>query len=167
MPSRGLTDKQATFVREYLVDLNATQAAIRAGYSARTADRSGPALLGNSWVAEAIQKAQAARAKRTEITADRVLEELAAIAFAHMGQYATWNDDRVSLTDSSEVDPRAVSEVKQTVNQFGNNVGIKLHDKLGALEKLGKHLGMFNDSGAGDGQQLVKGYPSEMLDKLA
>lgn len=166
MPSRGLNEKQATFVREYLIDLNATQAAIRAGYSARTADRTGPALLGKSWVAEAIQAAQAKRAKRTEITADRVLEEIAAIAFAHMGQYATWSGENVTLTDSSEVDPRAVSEVKQTVNQFGNNVGIKLHDKLGALEKLGKHLGMFNDNSDAGGQPPVKAYPADEWERL-
>lgn len=143
MPGGKLSPRQQAFVDEYIVSLNATQAAIKAGYSAKTADVQGPRLLGNVGVAAAIAAAKQARSERTEITADNVLRELAAVAFAHMGQYATWNDDRVSLTDSSEVDPRAVSEVKQTVNQFGNNVSIKLHDKLGALAKLGDHLGLW------------------------
>ena len=68
-----LTDKQAAFVREYLVDLNATQAAIRAGYSERTASRIGPQLLGKTWVREAIEKAQAKRARRVEVKAEDVL----------------------------------------------------------------------------------------------
>lgn len=155
MPSgRGLPPKQARFVEEYLLDLNATQAAIRAGYSQRRASELGYQLLQKPTVAEAIAAAKARRSARTEITADRVLEEIAAIAFAHMGQYAIWGGERVSLTDSSEVDPRAVSEVKQTVNQFGNNVGIKLHDKLGALAKLGDHLGMWKKEPDQQGEPL-------------
>jgi phage terminase small subunit len=163
---RGINPKQASFVREYLVDLNATQAAIRAGYSAKNAGKIGPALIGDSRIAAAVQSAMSKRAKRTEITADRVLEEIAAVAFAHMGEYAKWGGEKVTLTDSSEVDPRAVVEVKQTVNQFGNNVGIKLHDKLGALEKLGKHLGMFKDEAVAGGQPPVKAYPQEDWERL-
>lgn len=138
-----LNPKQARFVEEYLKDLNATRAAKDAGYSARRASELGYQLLQHPTVAAAIQEAKQVRSERTQITADRVLEEIAAIAFAHMGQFATWHDDRVSLIDSSEVDPRAVSEVSQRATRNGNNVGIKLHDKLGALAKLGDHLGMW------------------------
>lgn len=77
-----LTDKQAAFVAEYLIDLNATQAAIRAGYSANTAEAQGSRLLSNVKVAEAVRSALDARARRTEITADRVLEQFWAIATA-------------------------------------------------------------------------------------
>jgi len=73
----GLTAKQAAFVREYLLDLNATQAAIRAGYSEKTAVQQGPRLLGNVGVAAAIMKAQASRAERTQVDADWVLRRLA------------------------------------------------------------------------------------------
>lgn len=73
---RPLTDKQKRFVAEYLVDLNATQAAIRAGYSARNADKIGPELLGKTRVAEAIQAAQQERAARCELTQDLVLKKL-------------------------------------------------------------------------------------------
>lgn len=137
-----LTPKQAVFVDEYLIDLNATQAAIRAGYSTRTADEIARQLLGKTWVAEAVAKAKAERSKRTGISSDRVLEELARIAFADMGEYADWSGDRVSLRSSEEVDTRCILEVKQTSKQFGNDVGIKLHDKLGALNALAKHLGL-------------------------
>ena len=77
----ALTPKQKRFVAEYLVDLNATAAARRAGYSAKTADRIGPELLGKTCVSEAIQQAIREREKRTEITQDMVLRETAKLAF--------------------------------------------------------------------------------------
>jgi len=76
-----LTPKQERFVAEYLIDLNATAAARRAGYSAKTADRIGPELLGKTCVSQAIQEARKARQERTGITQDMVVDELAAIAF--------------------------------------------------------------------------------------
>lgn len=77
----ALTDKQKAFVLEYLVDLNATQAAVRAGYSEKTADRIGPELLGKTCVSEAIAKALRERQERTKITQDKVIEEIAKNAF--------------------------------------------------------------------------------------
>ncbi|NCC85823.1 MAG: terminase small subunit [Clostridia bacterium] len=74
--AKGLTPKQAAFVAEYLIDLNATQAAIRAGYSARTADRIGPELLGKTWVAEAIVEQTKKRAEKTARTALHVLQDI-------------------------------------------------------------------------------------------
>lgn len=76
----ALTPKQKAFVAEYLVDLNATAAARRAGYSAKTADRIGPELLGKTCVSQAIQEAILDRQKRTEVTQDYVIEQLKAIA---------------------------------------------------------------------------------------
>lgn len=78
----ALTPKQKRFVDEYLIDLNATQAAIRAGYSKRTAEWIGPQLLGKTHVSEAVTERMRARELRTEITQDRVLQELAKIAFS-------------------------------------------------------------------------------------
>lgn len=72
----ALTPKQERFVQEYLVDLNATQAAIRAGYSAKTASRIGPELLVKTCISEAIQKAMKKREKRTEVTQDYVITKL-------------------------------------------------------------------------------------------
>jgi phage terminase small subunit len=87
-----LTPKQARFVEEYLIDLNATQAARRAGYSARTANEQGCRLLANVSVADAIAAAQNRRAQRTEVSADRVVAELAKIGFANMGDYLRANE---------------------------------------------------------------------------
>jgi phage terminase small subunit len=84
----GLTPKQQTFVDEYLVDLNATQAAIRAGYSKKTARSQGERMLTNVDVAAAIQKGFQKRSERTQITAEKVLLELAVIAFADLQQLA-------------------------------------------------------------------------------
>lgn len=140
-----LTEKQKRFVAEYLVDLNATKAAIRAGYSAKTADRIGPELLGKTCVSAEIQRAIQARQQRTEITQDMVLRELAAIGFAKVTDHVKILDNgRVvfaptdGLTDAQK---SAVAWIRE--GKFGLDVGFQ--NKVKALELLGKHLGMFNE----------------------
>ena len=83
----ALTEKQKQFVAEYLIDLNATQAAIRAGYSKKTADRIGPELLGKTCVSNALKVAMDERARRVEVTQDMVAEELRKIGFADAADY--------------------------------------------------------------------------------
>lgn len=138
-----LTEKQKRFVQEYLVDLNATAAAKRAGYSEKTADRIGPELLGKTCVSAAIQEAIKNRQKRTEITQDRVLAELAAIAFANGANYATINCNglvrHVPTNELNTEQKKAIACIKE--GQYGAEV--KQYDKLKALELLGRHLGMF------------------------
>lgn len=152
--------RRARFVREYLIDLNATRAAIRAGYSPATAGQAGDRLLKNVEVSAAIAAAEQARAERVGIEADRVLEELAAVGFAKLSEVAEWDDERFSLKPSSEIDARPVLEVKQKrrvlVTEEGEQIlseerGIKLHDKIQALKLLGQHLGMFRESGLPEG----------------
>lgn len=145
---RKLTDKQAAFVAEYLVDLNATQAAIRAGYSERTAYRIGAELLQKTSVAEAIAAGQAKRAQRVEITADRVVAELAKIAFADPRDLMEWGPDGVKLkasADLTEEQAASVAEVSETTTKDGGSLKLKKHDKVKALELLGRHMGMFRD----------------------
>lgn len=106
-----LKGKQAAFVREYLIDLNATQAAIRAGYSERTANEQGARLLANVSIRAEIEKGQQKREKKTGITAERVLKELAAIGFNVEAERATDRLKALELigrhlamfTDKSEV----------------------------------------------------------------
>lgn len=124
-----LTDKQTAFVREYLVDLNATQAAIRAGYSERTASRIGPQLFGKTWVREAIEKAQAKRARRVEVTQDYVLSNLVEVVERTMQRAPVTDRKGEQVTDE---EGRAV----WTFDAKGANR---------ALELLGKHLGIFTD----------------------
>lgn len=139
----ALTDKQKRFAEEYLVDLNATQAAIRAGYAEKTADVQGPRLLGNVRVQEEIQRAMAERSARTEITQDRVLQELAAIGFSRTTDFVKITQDgyvKLIPTDGlSDEQQRAVASIKE--GKYG--VERRLHDKLGALQLIGRHIGMF------------------------
>jgi phage terminase small subunit len=146
----ALTAKQKLFVQEYLIDLNATRSYKTAGYVAKgnAAEVNASRLLSNAKVQAAIQEAMDKRATRTEITADRVLQELAKIGFANMSDYTTWGPKGVALKDSSTLTPdqaAAVSEVSETITEAGGSIRFKLHDKISALEKIGKHLGMFKE----------------------
>ena len=101
--SISLTPKQSRFVEEYLVDLNATQAAIRAGYSKRSARIQGHENLTKPHIEAAISAAQQARSKRTEITQDMVVRELGMLAFSNMGDYMTVTEDGGVLFDFSSM----------------------------------------------------------------
>ena len=142
-----LNPKQRRFLEEYLVDLNASAAARRAGYSEKTAGQIGERLLKNVEVQKAIQAGQAARQQRTEVTQDMVLRELAKIAFADQRQVMKWGPGGVKLRDSSELtadEAAAVAEVSETIGATGGgSLKLKTHDKVGALKLLGEHLGMF------------------------
>jgi phage terminase small subunit len=143
-----LTPKQERFVEEYLIDLNATQAAIRAGYSVKTADRIGPELLGKTCVSEAIQKAIAERSRRTGINQDRIVRELAKIAFVNAADVVDF--DEATVRYEADLDDTAAIQsvkIKKIPTQEGDIIEreIKIADKLKALELLGKHLGMFKD----------------------
>lgn len=172
----GITPKQQVFVNEYLIDLNATQAAIRAGYSAKTAYSQGERLLRNAEISKAVIEAQNARSERTEITQDMVLKELAKIGFSDIRKVVRWgatelraSEDKdgnptteayhglmlVSADDVDESTAAAISEI----SEGREGLKIKLHDKKGALVDIGRHLGMFKDkvehTGPGGGPVAV------------
>lgn len=156
---KKLTPKQVTFVAEYLVDLNATQAAIRAGYSARNADKIGPELLGKTRVAAAISEAIEKRNQRTGISQDRILEELGRIAFGDLRDAVEWGPEGVMLIDSAQLtddQAAAISEVGETVTKDGGSTRIKRHDKVKALELLMRHKGMLNDKLETSGNLVIK-----------
>lgn len=143
-----LTDRQQRFCEEYLVDLNATRAAVRAGYSEQSAKEIGYENLTKPHIAAAIEAAMAERSERTKITADRVLREFARIAFADMRNFASWDSNGFILRDSRELsddDAAVVAEFSQNSREDGNAFKFKLHDKKGALESLAKHLGLYSD----------------------
>ena len=142
-----LTDKQQRFVDEYLIDLNATQAAIRAGYSAKTADQQGSRMLANVKVKQAVAEKQAQRSKRTGVNQDRVVLELAKVAFAKMTDIV---DSNGKIKEDASPDNLACIEsikYKGSDNEYGGSVEreVKIASKLKALELLGKHLGMWSD----------------------
>jgi len=145
---QGLTPKQERFAAEYLVDLNATQAAIRAGYSPKTAGAQGEQLLRNVRISTAVSKAMAKRAQATGVTAERVIKELARVAFADPRGILEWGPDGVKLRKSADLtddQAAAVAEVSESRTAAGGTLKAKMHDKVRALELLGKHLGLFTD----------------------
>lgn len=158
-----LKPKQNCFVEEYLVDLNATQAAIRAGYSPATAGSIGSRLLKTVNVRACIDKKLAEQSIRTGVNADRVIRELAKIAFINANDII--GIDATVKPDASRDDTAAIASVKIKVidGDFPSTEHeIKLHDKNKALELLGKHLGMFTDNVhlSGDvGVQIINDIP--------
>lgn len=164
-----LTRNQRLFCDEYLIDLNATRA-YKAAYKNVTKDETaavnGSRLLRNAKVESYIEQRMKEREKRTEITQDKVLKELAKIGFANVADYArvvekeykenivdsegniidkqikTYKTVDMELTDNlTEEQQKVISEIKQT----RNGIEVKLNDKVKALELIGRHLGMFTD----------------------
>jgi len=156
-----LTDKQAQFVQEYLIDLNATQAAIRAGYSPDTAEQQGCRLLRNVQVGKAVADAMAQRSVRTRVTADRVLTELARIGFGDIRSVVAWRANtsetgkededgvpetrafnEVELIGSDEIDHDAAAAIAEISQGKDGALKIKMHNKVSALQEIGRHLGI-------------------------
>lgn len=149
-----MTPKKRRFVEEYLVDLNATKAAERAGYSVRSAKAAGCRLLTDVDVAALLEKAQSARSQKTGITADRVLRELALIGFSDLRGLFT-SDGKLKAVHGLEEDiARAVASVDVTKERTIRNGDsteqefvskVKVWDKVKALELIGRHLAMWKD----------------------
>lgn len=170
-PPLQLRPRQAAFVHEYLKDLNATQAAIRAGYSVKTADQIGLENLRKPAIQQAIQEELEARKSRTLITQDRVLEELAKIGYTDLADVTNWGVREVAIpydadgkrlpfdqmSDAAVVKyvempfitpedrdklPPSVRAAIQSVELTRDGFKIKMHDKPRALQLIAQHLGM-------------------------
>jgi phage terminase small subunit len=152
-----LNPKQTRFVAEYCVDLNASAAAKRAGYSEKTAYSIGHELLNKPEVEEAIAEAQAKRAARTEVTQDNVIRRLAEIAFSDLTDFSSWAEDGdITLIASDAIDPSKIAALKEissttTSVMFKGDEkttvkkSVKLEDRLKAFDMLCRHLGVYND----------------------
>jgi phage terminase small subunit len=144
-----MTKKQKRFVEEYLIDLNATQAAIRAGYTPNFANTNANKLLQNTTIQTAIDKAMAERSKRTGVNADRVVLELAKLAFVNVSDFVDPNDvtikDTASRDDLAAICSVRIKTFPTRSGELGTEREIRTYDKIRALELLGKHLGMFTD----------------------
>lgn len=147
-----MTPKQLRFVQEYLLDLNATQAAIRAGYSKRTANEQGARLLAKASVAEAIAAAQARRADRTEINADWVLKRLAEEADADLADLYDEKGDLLPVSEWPLIWRKGIVaglEIEALFDghgedrrQIGYTKKLKLSDRIKRIELIGKHVGV-------------------------
>lgn len=172
-----LTAKQQRFVEEYLIDLNATQAAIRAGYSPKSAEEQGYQLLHKTSVSDAVSKAKAARSRRTGINADRVLREYARLGFLDPRKLFDEEGGPKNVAELDEDTAAALVgfEVTELFEGRGEEkilVGYlkkyKLADKKGALDSIAKHLGMFTEKVELSGQvnNPFAGLTTDELRKL-
>ena len=152
--NRPLTSMQKAFIEEYPLDLKAARAVVRAGYSPKGAKECAARLMRIPRVKSAINAALAERAKRTEVKADLVVRELARLGFANMLDYVRVTPDGDAAVDLTRLDREqaaAITEITSEVFVDGRGddaervkrVKLKLADKKGALELLGKHLGLF------------------------
>jgi phage terminase small subunit len=182
----ALTDKQKRFCEEYLIDLNATQAAIRAGYSPKTAEQTASRLLRNVKVQEYIAKRQKELSRSTEITQERVIKELALIAFSNNADYSRVVEKKMQtevdgvlvdvldedgkpimyrtvepvLTDElTEEQKRALAVIKKG----RDGLEVKSFDKVRALELLGKHLGIFTEKIEANVNDTTRSELAELL----
>jgi len=157
-----MTAKQQRFVQEYLIDLNATRAAVRAGYSPRNAPSIASRLVKKSQVSAAIQQEMARRADRTQLTADSVLREYARIAFANLTDYVEFGRAGVFIKESRDLaaDMKAgLLEVSQT---RGQGVRVRLQNKLQALRDLADHLGLLRSTTADLVERLLVSLPEDL-----
>lgn len=154
-----MTPKQRLFIEEYLIDLNGTAAAIRAGYSPKTATEQASRLLSKVNIRACVEKSLAERSRRTGINQDRVIRELARVALVNPADVINMNEATV-WGDASNDDTAAIQSVK--VKKIPAEDGtitereIRMADKIKALELLGKHLGMFTDKLNVNAEMAVK-----------
>ncbi len=139
-----LAPKRFAFVQEYIKDLNGTQAAIRAGYSPRSANVTSTRLLMDANVQESIQEYKEMAAKRSQVTVDRTIEEYRRIAFANITDAVHVRGGCVYIDDTDDLTPEQQAAIAE-IHQTKDGVRIKFHDKTKALDSLGKHLGMLSD----------------------
>lgn len=181
-----LTDKQRKFCDEYLIDLNATQAAIRAGYTEKYANTNASKLLQNTTISQYIGERQKELSRKTEITQERVIRELALIAFSNTADYAHVVEKKMKaevggiLVDILDKDGKPVTyrtvepvlteelteEQKRAlavIKKGREGLEVKSCDKVKALELLGKHLGIFTDKIEANVNDTTRSELSELL----
>jgi len=139
-----LTPKQEKFCREYMIDLNGSQAAIRSGYSARTANRTATFLLSKTVIAQYIQILRTESNKRLDITIDDIHREYIRCAFTPIDKVVRLKNGNASLIDFDEMDDDAkatIEEISSNVGEFGTSIKFKRTNKIAALNALAKRFG--------------------------
>ena len=168
--AKALSERADRFCLEYVKDLNATRAALRAGYSRKTAASQAYRLLRNVGVRRRLKKLIDRRAQHSMVKAEDVLEELRRLGFSSAADFATFGPKGVRLKESSKLTAEqlaAVAEVGEVQGPGGRrNIRLKFYDKLGALRLLGEHLGVFKrelfDGGTLQVQlKIVKSYEGD------
>jgi phage terminase small subunit len=143
-----LTAKQEKFCQEYMVDLNATQAALRSGYSEHSSKQIGTENIAKPAIQARIAELQKKASKKVEVTVEMLLQEYKRIGFGDPRKIITWSGDTSILKPSDELtddEIAMVSGVVQKKGKYGDTVEIKFNDKIAALDKLAKHLGFYKE----------------------
>ncbi|MCG6183310.1 terminase small subunit [Anoxybacillus sp. LAT_38] len=160
----NLNEKQKRFADEYLIDLNATQAAIRAGYSPRSAAEQASRLLKNAKVRAYIDERMAELSRRTGVNQERILRELARIAFVNAPELINMEDATIR-EDATIDDMAAIASVRVKVIPTENGQGIereiRLADKIRALDLLGKRFAMWTER-----QQIDANFGVQIIDDV-
>lgn len=157
---KRLTPKQARFAEEYLIDGNATQAALRAGYSERSAYSQGQRLLKKDEVQECIRKGQERIQRRLEVTQERIVKELARLAFCDPRDFFTEHGALKPIHELSDDAAAVIAGMDVSKGLNGEILRkIKLNRKEKALEMLCKHLGLFDE-------KMTIGFSSEVLNAI-
>lgn len=168
VPPDGLNDRERRFVDEYLLDLNATKAAERAGYSSKTARAQGSRLLTRVAIQAAVEAGMENRQQRTEVDQDRVIHETALLAFSDVTHYILGDDGQVRLAEGAPRDAmRAVSSIKRKTRSYTyadgsesvtRDIELKLWNKPEPLKLAGRHVGLFpNEVKVDMGEQTMAG----------
>jgi phage terminase small subunit len=163
-----MNPRQQRFVEEYLIDLNGYRAAVRAGYAEKGARNIASRLLREPEIAAAVEKAKEERRERLRITADRVLAELARIAFADIGRLVVQNEKGLSLKDTSDLSPDDLAAVAAMEISADGKARVRLHSKLRALDAIARHLGLFEKAaaekhGTVPAERLFNGLPAREI----
>lgn len=157
----SLTAKQSRFVEAYLLEPNGTKAALAAGYSQSGAAVEASRLLSHPKVVAELERRRSHLSVKSGVTPERVMAELAKIGFSDIRQVIEWRShvtqldededgeprlnvaNEVTIKDSSELTPEVAASIAEVSQTKDGALKIKMHDKLGALTKMGQHLGMF------------------------
>ena len=140
-----MTPKQTLFVAEYLVDLNAGKAALRSGYSPNSAETIGFENLKKPSIAAAIQAEMDKRVEKIGITAEMVVREIGKLAFANLQDFYNVNGSLKEIHELPRDIAAALSSTKVNLTESCAVQEVKLHDKRGSLELLGRHFKLFTD----------------------
>jgi phage terminase small subunit len=143
-----LTEQQKKFCREYMKDFNGKQAAVRAGYSEKTAQEQSSRLLSNVKVAIFLESLKDKAAEKNEQLTNDIIEEIKKCGFSNIQNYLDGGNEIKDLSTISVEHAACVESIKKTVTEFGEDgtktsIAFKLHSKLDALEKLAKYVGLY------------------------
>jgi len=161
-----LAPRQAAFIQEYLIDFNGKQAAIRSGYSPRSAETHASWLLRNPKVQAVLEAAMQARAERLRVSADKITVELAKIAFADAKDYVPQPGEELDITRLNSDQTTAIQNIQiedivdARTGDMRRRTRVRLHDKTAALTTLAKSLGMLSE------KHIVEGSLEHIISQL-